>query len=153
MRIASIILILLPLFLLACTSAKKPVLIYELVNSKYYPFASDSTILAKDTLEMKTMCDSFYKPPYMDTYNFQKGIEFPKYALENEITGRVVVRTYANKLGDVIYCKIESSDNDVFNASALYSTIRQKFIPGFLKNGEYAGSIIFIPLNYNIRNK
>jgi TonB family protein len=78
--------------------------------------------------------------------------DYPKEALKDSLEGTVMVKVRVNESGRVIYAKIETTDNTIFNNDALKAARKWRFTPAILK-GRPAKVWISIPFHFSLHPK
>ncbi|MDO8550067.1 MAG: energy transducer TonB [Ignavibacteria bacterium] len=79
----------------------------------------------------------------------QEKVVYPEDAKDEEIEGTVLVKTFINENGDVVWAEVLKSSNPVLDSAALSAAKEVKFTPGKLKGKNIKVQIV-VPISFKL---
>ncbi|MFN3196737.1 MAG: energy transducer TonB [Chlorobiota bacterium] len=135
------------LLLLACTSLAEPPEVIQLIRHPEYDkyiAANKNKIVDLDSIKIKQNVST-------DIDLIMKAVEYPEYAVENEIEGRVLVKVLVDDNDRVLSVQIHESDNEYLNKSALEAIYDTFFESAIDTNGRKIAGYIYMPIQFKLR--
>lgn len=100
--------------------------------------------------------DSFIpieKQPVIDIIKLQKFVIYPKIALKEGISGRVIVKVLVDKNGKILKSKIEYADSHVLILSALDAIKSYGDLKPAVQKGKTVACWLSVPITYRLRGE
>lgn len=135
------------IILLACSSlAEPPDVIYEIRHSDYENYSAAKKDKAKnfDTVDIKQNVST-------DIDLIMKAVEYPEYAIENEIEGRVIVKLLVDDMDRVLIVQVHESDNKYLNKSALEAVFNSYFESALDNEDRKIPCYVYIPIRFQLK--
>ncbi len=83
--------------------------------------------------------------------NIQSLIVYPEVAKRSSIEGKVVLSAFIDEAGKVASVRIDKSDNEIFNTSAIEAMQKVRFTPARL-NGKPVGTWWTLPISFRLNH-
>ncbi len=117
---------------------------------------NEGTVTKADEINIKTSAEKkgnyivVDSEPEVDLTQLQKSIKYPEEARKKGIQGKVLVKVMVDKNGKPSKAEIISSDNQIFNESAVNAIMSCTYKPAEQK-GKKVAAYINVPLHFRLR--
>jgi protein TonB len=116
----------------------------------YWQFYLNEKQTTMKTDEIYELTVDEYPTPEGGMISLIKNIHYPETAKRAGLEGKVLVKVFINKNGDVSNAEIIKSDHSIFDSSAINALLKTKFTPARLK-GQPVNVQITIPINFKLQ--